>query len=91
MDPYFQRQICPSFYHPNNRNLNSFHASFPGMNFRLTSTPANNYVTPGIGQITKLYTFYTPLTSQKPSHAIEKQITSALNQEGAGKSEEESR
>ena len=89
MDPYFQRQICPNFYTPNNKNLKSFHPSFAGLNFRLTSTPANNFVTPGIGQITKLYSFYTPLHSQKPTHAIEKQISSSLNQEGSGKSEEE--
>ena len=91
MDPYFQRQICPSFYRPNNKNFNSFHPSFTGLHFRLTSTPANNFVTPGIGQITKLYRFYTPLHSRKPTHAIEKQITTSLNQEGSGKAEEEDR
>jgi hypothetical protein len=78
MDPYLQRQICPNFYRPN----------FGGSNFRLTGTPAHNFVTPGIGQITNLYSFYTPLHSQRPLHAIQKEVSTSLNQEGSGKIEE---
>jgi hypothetical protein len=82
MDPYLQRQICPNFYTPRSRK---YQPGFAGLSsFRLTSSPAHNYVTPGIGQITKLYTFYTPLNHRKPTHAIEKEVTPALNQEGSG-------
>jgi hypothetical protein len=86
MDPFLQRQICPNFYQSRSKR---YTPSFAGLSsFRLSSSPAHNYVTPGIGQITKLYTFYTPLNSRKPIHAIEKEVSSALNQEGSGKIDE---
>jgi hypothetical protein len=80
MDWYLQRQINPNFYHPKGKHFPSFASS----NFRLPANPANNYVTPGIGQVTKLYSFYVPTHNQKPIHSINKETHSTLNQEGSG-------
>jgi hypothetical protein len=88
MDSFLQRQICPNFYYPQTRRSNFYHPSFVSSSFRLPAAPANNYVTPGIGQITKLYSFYVPTHTQKSRHSISKEIHSNLNQEGSGNSEE---
>jgi hypothetical protein len=85
MDSFLQRQINPNFYHPRRKNSTFYHPSLVGSSFRLPSAPAYNYVTPGIGQITKLYSFYVPTNSQKSLHSIDKETHSTLNQEGSGK------
>jgi hypothetical protein len=41
---------------------------------RLTPFPATDYVNPGIGQISRLFSFYVPLHVQKNLHAIEKKV-----------------
>jgi|LakMenEpi03Aug12_release.lakeMendotaPanAssembly.Ray.scaffolds.fasta_scaffold1258993_1 hypothetical protein len=89
MDNFLQRQICPNFYHPRTNRSNFYHPSFVSSSFRLPASPANNYITPGIGQITKLYSFYIPTHRQKPTHSINKEIHSNLNQEGSGNEETE--
>jgi hypothetical protein len=80
MDYFLQRQITSNGLNPN----------FTRTNVRLPATPANNFITPGIGQITKLYSFYVPTHTQRAVHSINKEIHSKLNQEGSGNSEEES-
>ncbi len=39
----------------------------------LTSTPAIDYINPGIGQISRLYSFYVPLFNNESTHKIEKE------------------
>jgi hypothetical protein len=40
----------------------------------LTSTPANDFISPGVGQTTKLYSLYMPITASKPTSTIEKNL-----------------
>ena len=47
---------------------------------RLTSTPATDYVNPGVGAEINLFSFYVPLHSTKPLHSIQK----VVQQEQAG-------
>jgi hypothetical protein len=53
---------------------------------RLTPFPATDFVNPGLGQISRLYSFYVPLYTQKNIHTIEKQIEvqDNTNLEGSG-------
>jgi hypothetical protein len=53
---------------------------------RLSATPATDYVNPGIGGEMKLFSFYVPLRSAKPLHAIQKVVPQ--EQEGSGNIEE---
>jgi hypothetical protein len=49
---------------------------------KLTEYPANDYVNPGVGQITRLYSFYVPLYSKNLLHEIIDSLVS--DQLGAG-------
>jgi hypothetical protein len=49
---------------------------------RLSSTPATDYVNPGIGAEINMFSFYVPIHSTKPLHSIEK--ISDQEQEGSG-------
>ena len=51
---------------------------------RLTPYPATDFVNPGLGQISRLYSFYVPLYTQKNIHAIEKKVENVDNLEGNG-------
>jgi hypothetical protein len=51
---------------------------------RLTSTPANDFISPGVGQTTKLYSLYMPITASKPTSTIEKKSDNVQMQEGSG-------
>lgn len=51
---------------------------------RLTSTPANYFVNPGVGQITRLYSIYVPMYSKVSEHMIEKE---KINSDQSGKGE----
>ena len=54
----------------------------------LTSYPAFDYINPGLGQISRLYSFYVPLFNDSNVHKIEKEINgNESNQSGAGKNE----
>jgi hypothetical protein len=52
----------------------------------LSSFPANDFVNPGLGQISRLYSFYVPLFNNNQStYKIEKEIASEnIEQLGAG-------
>ena len=54
---------------------------------RLTSTPATDYVNPGVGAEINLFSFYVPLHSTKPLHLIQKIVPQ--EQEGSGNIDEE--
>ena len=54
---------------------------------KLSSYPANDFVNPGVGQITRLYSFYVPLYSNRNLHELEKK-NSLENLEGSGDIEE---
>jgi hypothetical protein len=54
---------------------------------RLTSTPATDYINPGIGAEINLFSFYVPLHSTKPLHSIQKVVQQ--EQEGSGDISEE--
>jgi hypothetical protein len=41
---------------------------------RLSPYPAFDFVNPGLGQISRLYSFYVPLHTRKNLHSIEKKI-----------------
>ena len=56
--------------------------SFP----RLTPFPATDYINPGLGQISRLFSFYVPLHSQTHLHTVTKKVNT-VNLEGSGKSE----
>lgn len=56
---------------------------------RLTSTPSRDLVNPGIGQISRLYSFYTPLPGLHNPFEINKLGESKkINQSGFGDSDE---
>jgi hypothetical protein len=80
MDPNLQRFIDP----------NSYMTSFTSRHGRLTSTPAIDYISPGVGLTTRLYSMYVPLYSQKPKYSISKETQvekeTNLQQEGSGNS-----
>ena len=56
----------------------------------LTPFPAADYINPGLGQISRLYSFYVPLYSRKNLHTLQKQApnTNAESLEGFGSAEE---
>ena len=41
---------------------------------KLTAFPSTDFVNPGLGQISRLYSFYVPLHSHKSLHSHEKKI-----------------
>ena len=49
---------------------------------RLTPYPARDYINPGLGQISRLYSFYVPLFSSHNLHSLTKNIPE--NFEGSG-------
>jgi hypothetical protein len=53
---------------------------------RLTAFPATDFVNPGLGQISRLYSFYVPLHSQRNLFSLQKKVesTSAELLEGFG-------
>ena len=52
---------------------------------RLTPYPATDFVNPGLGQISRLYSFYVRVHSEKNLHTIAKKVNSvADNLEGSG-------
>ena len=53
---------------------------------RLTSTPATDFVNPGIGCEISLFSFYIPLNATKPIHTKQKILEN--DQEGLGNTEE---
>jgi hypothetical protein len=53
----------------------------------LSSYPATDFVNPGIGQISRLYSFYVPLYSNRNLHQLQKK-NSLENLEGSGVAEE---
>jgi hypothetical protein len=54
---------------------------------RLTSSPATDFVNPGIGGEINMFSFYVPLHSTKPIHTIEKKMEK--EQEGLGQTDED--
>ena len=50
---------------------------------RLTAFPATDYINPGLGQISRLFSFYVPLHSQTHVHTVQKKVNS-INLEGSG-------
>jgi hypothetical protein len=50
---------------------------------RLSPFPATDYVNPGLGQISRLYSFYVPLHSKETLHMKQKKIN-ILELEGSG-------
>jgi len=54
---------------------------------RLSSTPAIDYVNPGIGAEINLFSFYVPLHTTRPLHSIQKIVEN--EQEGLGQINEE--
>jgi len=57
----------------------------PVRNPHLTPYPAIDYVNPGLGQATRLFSFYVPLHSNQSPFTIEKQEDNAMSQEGGSK------
>ena len=55
---------------------------------RLSPFPATDYVNPGLGQISRLYSFYVPLYKANNLHALQKKMAqvSAENLQGSGES-----
>lgn len=53
---------------------------------RLTSFPAADYVNPGVGQISRLYSFYVPLYNKESTHMRQKKVN-VLELEGSGSAE----
>jgi hypothetical protein len=51
----------------------------------LTNFPAIDFVNPGVGQITQMYSFYVPLFNDANIHKIQKQDENELEQIGLGK------
>jgi hypothetical protein len=53
---------------------------------RLTPFPSTDYVNPGLGQISRLYSFYVPMYSNKNIHTLHKKAadTNAESLEGFG-------
>ena len=56
----------------------------------LTAYPSRDYVNPGLGQISRLYSFYVPLHSDYNLHTLKKKVDlkSSENLEGSGISTE---
>ena len=59
----------------------------PSMGFRLTSTPAFDYVNPGVGQVSSEDSIYVPIYSNNSPYAIEK--IGSSNQDGEGAKSED--
>jgi hypothetical protein len=76
MDYSLLKEIEPNFGPP---------ASF---GFRLSSTPSKDYVNPGVGQISRIYSLYIPMHSNNSPHLIEK-VNETLEQEGEGESKDD--
>jgi hypothetical protein len=58
---------------------------------RLTEYPAIDYVNPGLGQVSRLFSFYVPLYAESSSHQIKKtnnKETEEIEQQGMGDVEE---
>ena len=53
---------------------------------KLTPFPGTDYVNPGLGQISRLYSFYVPMYSNKNVHTLQKKVadTNAQSLEGFG-------
>ena len=53
---------------------------------RLSAFPATDFVNPGLGQISRLYSFYVPLYNARSLHTIQKKMSEvgAENLEGSG-------
>jgi hypothetical protein len=51
---------------------------------RLTSTPAIDFVNPGIGAEINMFSFYVPIHSTKSLHSIQKVSDQKEEQEGSG-------
>jgi hypothetical protein len=51
--------------------------------FRLSSTPLKDYVNPGVGQISRIYSLFVPIHSNSSPHLIEK-VNDVTDQEGEG-------
>ena len=66
-----------------NLGLNSASSTYP----KLTPFPANDFVNPGLGQISRLYSFYVPLYSQNNLHSVSKKVN-IENLEGSGEMSE---
>ena len=49
----------------------------------LTAFPATDYINPGLGQISRLFSFYVPLHSQNHLHTVTKKVNT-VNLEGSG-------
>ena len=79
MEYNLQKTIEPSFMNPILGHCGQ----------RLTSTPATDFVNPGIGSQINLFSFYVPLNSTKPIHTIEKVNENEQEQEGSGNTEQE--
>lgn len=56
---------------------------------KLTPYPANDFVNPGLGQISRLYSFYVPLHSHYNLHSVSKKVN-IENLEGSGQNSENS-
>jgi hypothetical protein len=57
---------------------------------RLTAYPATDYVNPGLGQITRLFSFYVPLYTQRDLHLTQKKSGDVSAEMLEGKGEETS-
>ena len=77
MEYNLQKTIEPSFLNP----------ILGQSGLRLTSTPANDFVNPGIGSEVNLFSFYVPLHVTKSIHTKQKVIEK--EQEGLGNNEED--
>lgn len=51
---------------------------------RLTAYPSNNFINPGIGNISKLYSFYVPIHTQSFKHEIKKNVEEKLQTDQLG-------
>lgn len=58
MDYNLQKWIEPSFYNP--------------FNDRMSPYPSRDFVNPGIGSVTSLFTFYEPIHNRPSPYAIDK-------------------
>jgi hypothetical protein len=56
---------------------------FPGYGLRLSSTPSKDYINPGVGQISRIYSLYVPLHLNNSPHVIEK-VNDVMTQDGEG-------
>jgi hypothetical protein len=73
MEYNLQKLIEPSFFNPNQNHLQT-----------LTAFPSTDFINPGIGSAVQLFSIYQPIHAPSALHAIDKQIDSALMQEGSG-------